>query len=156
MKKTQRPKISRLSAPCLVVTTLAMLILAPSASLPTALAASNVALNKSYTSSLAASASYPDTGGVELTDGLYGTSTYTNVRWQGRADVGSYYQTVDLAQNYSVNQMFINFLQNTGAGIYWPDTVSFAYSTNGTNYTSLGNATPQAPSGSFKKYQWTG
>ena len=151
MKKTKR-----LSTLSLALTVLTILSLMPSVGLPVASAASNVALNKTYTSSLAASASYPDTGGIELTDGLYGTSSYTNTRWQGRADVGSYYQTVDLGQNYSVTQIFTNFLQDTVAGIYWPDTVSFAYSTNGTSFTSLGNATPQTPSGSFKKYQWTG
>src|SRR5262245_13429365 len=147
-------KINRLSISCL--TSLALLILTSTASVPPALAATNVALNKTYTSSLAASASYPDTGGTELTNGVYGTSSYTNPQWQGRADVGSYYQTVDLGQNYSVNQMFINFLQDTPSGIFWPDMVSFAYSTNGTSFTSLGNATPQTPNGSFKKYQWTG
>jgi hypothetical protein len=116
----------------------------------------NLALGKSYTSSVAANASYPDTGGIELTNGVYGPSTYTDAKWQGRSDIGSYFQTVDLGQSCSVNQIFTNFLQDTAVAIIWPDTVSFAYSTDGTNFTSLGNATPQTPNGSFKKYQWSG
>jgi len=117
---------------------------------------SNLALGKTYSSSVAANASYPDTGGAELTNGVYGPSTYTDAKWQGRADIGSYFQTVDLGQSCSVNQIFTNFLQDTAVAIVWPDTVSFAYSTDGANFTSLGNATPQTPNGSFRKYQWSG
>ncbi len=117
---------------------------------------SNVAINKPYTSSVAASSSYPDTGGTELTNGLYdATATYTNAAWQGRLVSSSYYQTIDLGANYNVNKIFTNFLSGC-CGISWPTTVAFSYSANGSSFTSLGNAVPQAANGKLKKYQWAG
>jgi len=107
----------------------------------------NMALNKSYTSSVAASGSYPDTGGTELTNGVYG-GNFADPAWQGRT--GNYFQTVDLGQNCLVGVYLINFLQDTGAGIFYPDRVVFSFSTNGTNFTALPDAIRQGSSGQYK------
>src|SRR5690606_30853421 len=49
-----------------------------------------------------------------------------------------------------------NFYEHTPNGIYWPTTVSFAYSTDGESFTSLGSATPSSAYGysnRYKKYE---
>jgi hypothetical protein len=115
----------------------------------------NLALGKPYTSSAPASGTYPDTGGVELTNGAYASQIYTDAAWQGRIINGGYSQTIDLGAIYSVTRIFTNFLQDTG-GITWPASVSFEYSSDGINFAGLGDAVPQAPNGKLKKYQWTG
>jgi len=116
----------------------------------------NLALGKPYTSSAPASGTYPDTGGIELTNGVYDTAPlYTNAPWQGRIINGGYSQTIDLGNIYSVTRIFTNFLQDVG-GITWPASVSFEYSSDGINFASLGNAVPQTANGKVKKYQWTG
>lgn len=118
-------------------------------------AAVNLALGKPYVSSLNASNSYPDTSGTELTDGIYANGSYTKAAWQGRENVGSYTQTIDLQQSATITEVWTNFLEQPGVGIYWPQTVSFAYSTDGTSFTSLGNATPATAVGTSKKYELT-
>jgi len=69
-KKIRESKRSALSAVVLLLLVLGGVNLAP-LGVSTALASTNVALGKTYTSSAPASASYPDTNGVELTDGDY-------------------------------------------------------------------------------------
>jgi len=108
----------------------------------------DMALNKSYTSSVAASSTYPDTGGVELTDGVYAAPIYTDPAWQGRTS--NYYQTVDLGQNCLVGVFQINFYQDTTAGIYYPSKVTFSFSTDGTNFTDIPDAVRDPSSGLFK------
>src|ERR1051325_3352406 len=85
----------------------------------------DMALNKPYTSSVAASSTYPDTGGVELTNGTYAAPIYTDPQWQGRTS--NYYQTVDLGQNCLVGVFQINFYQDTTAAIYYPSKVTFSF-----------------------------
>lgn len=116
-------------------------------------AGANLAIGKSYVSSLAASPSYPDTGSAELTNGVYAGAGYTNAAWQGRENVGSYTQTIDLTTAQSIGSMNTNFLQQTGPGIYWPDSVAFSYSLDNITYTGLGTAVPQTAVGTSKKYE---
>ncbi len=117
---------------------------------------SNVALGKSYVSSIKPDSSYTDTNGMELTDGKYGPSgDPSNAAWQGRM-AKSYTQTIDLGSNQSVNRISANFLKDPDWGINWPGAVVFSYSTNNRSFTSLGNAVPRSSRGDFKKYQWTG
>lgn len=57
---------------------------------PVAQSGTNVGLGRTYTGSAAPSASYPDTGGTELTDGTLGHPTsYTDASWQGHQNLGA-------------------------------------------------------------------
>lgn len=113
----------------------------------------NAAVGKSYTSSMAASSSYPDTNGTELTNGQYASEGYTDSQWQGRVDVGSYYQTVDLQATHYVTEISSRFLKDTLCGIYWPESVTYSFSNDGINFTNLGTAVVQAVSSSISKYK---
>jgi hypothetical protein len=130
-----------------------LLLIATLAALPLhASATTNLAQAKPYTSSVAASSSYPDTGGLELTDGIAASGTYTDTEWQGRNSVGTYYQTVDLGQVSQVTQFTCRFLKNTGAAINWPTTVNYAVSTDNVHFTSAGNGSPQTITSSIDAY----
>lgn len=92
---------------------------------------------KSYTATLAADSSYPDTGGTELTNGTLGTAVYTDAAWQGRNTGSPYSFTVDLGASHTVKQVSIDFLQYQSVAIYLPSSIAVSTSTNGTSFTSL-------------------
>lgn len=115
----------------------------------------NIALGRPYTASKAASSSYPDTRGVELTNGVFAASAdYSLPAWQGRTGT-SYYHTVDLGAAKAVTRILTNFMSNTSVGISYPVSVACSYSKDNRTFTSLGNATGQAASGNRKKWQWS-
>jgi chitodextrinase len=93
--------------------------------------------SKSYTATLAADASYPDTSGTELTNGTTGTAVYTDSAWQGRNTGSPYSFTVDLGATHTVKQVSIDFLQYQSVAIYLPSQIAVSTSTNGTTFTSL-------------------
>ncbi len=71
-----------------------------------------------------------------LTDGLYGGTTYVEswVGWEGRdADF-----TLDMGEKKSVSSVTTDFLHQLGAWILLPRSVSYAYSTDGKNFTEMG------------------
>ena len=118
-------------------------------------ARTDVALGKSYTSSIAAHEGYPDRGGVALTDGKYAVGNFTASQWQGRWNAPDYNQTIDLGRTFPVSEIFTNFCRQEDAGIFWPTEVVFSYSIDGTNFTSLGASVPQPAHGlndQSKKY----
>lgn len=112
----------------------------------------NMAVGKPYTSSMAASSSYPDTNGTELTNGQYASGGFTDSQWQGRVNVGSYYQTVDLQNTNYITEISCRFLQDSSSGIYWPDQVTYSFSVDGVSFTNLGTATAQTVTSSVDKY----
>jgi len=118
----------------------------------------NLALNKTYTGSMAADVNYPDTGGAELTDGSFGLPTYTASQWQGRYDASpfNYSFTVDLGSNDTVNRFDSQFLKYTTSGINAPTSVSYAYSTDNINFTPAGTVNdPGVPDTYFANYRLT-
>lgn len=71
-----------------------------------------------------------------LTDGLYGGTTYVEswVGWEGRdADF-----TLDMGEKKSISSVSTDFLHQLGAWILLPRSVSYAYSTDGQNFTDMG------------------
>jgi len=92
---------------------------------------------KSYTASVAADPSYPDTSGTELTNGTTGSAVYTDSAWQGRNTGSPYSFTVDLGATYTVKQVSIDFLQYQSVAIYLPSQIAVSTSTTGTTFTSL-------------------
>ena len=118
-------------------------------------AVSNIAQNKTYSSSVPASSSYPDTNFSELTDGAYGTADFHDAQWQGRQNVASYTQTIDFGDNSYITDVSCRFLQQTGCAIYFPTSVAFSCSDDGTNFVPMGTATKTNVSTEIAKYAYT-
>lgn len=55
------------------------------------IAAEVVSSNTTYTSSFAASGSYPDTDGIQLTDSIVGSYSYSDAKWVGYNANGNSY-----------------------------------------------------------------
>lgn len=113
----------------------------------------NLALNRTYTKAdtfpdeLFASqeASYPDTNGTELTNGVLGAASYSDAAWQGWLRQDKRRAVVDLGQTSTVQSVSIHFLQNNSAGIRFPEYISFEISSDNVNWLSLGTAQPTIP-----------
>lgn len=110
---------------------------------------------KTYTASLAADASYPDTSGTELTNGTAGTAVYTDAAWQGRNTGTPYSFTVDLGASHTVKQVGIDFLQYQSVAIYLPSSIAVSTSTNGTTFTSLVTLPKPALNTANQSYTYT-
>lgn len=109
-----------------------------------------ISYGKSYALITPASAAYPDSGS-KLTDGIYGTlpdggsSYYSSGAYVGFNQVdtdenGNFVIILDLGRVYGdISAVTIGFLNETGAGIYAPKSVTFALADdrNG-DYTELG------------------
>lgn len=118
-------------------------------------AVSNIALNKAYTSSVPASNSYQDSDSKELTDGAYGSATFTDAQWQGRKDVASYTQTIDFGDNCYITDVSCRFLEKQSYGIFHPASVSFSCSNDGATFIEMGTATKNTVSTGIAKYSLT-
>ncbi|HEY3401612.1 MAG TPA: putative Ig domain-containing protein [Geothrix sp.] len=120
------------------------------------MADTKVSASKTYKASAAASSSYPDTNGSELTDGQYALSaTYTDPAWQGRTSK-SYRHTINLGSPQSINRVNTDFMADASVGIAYPTSVKCAYSTDGVNFKNLGTAAALAEVSNRRQYQWTG
>jgi hypothetical protein len=98
----------------------------------------DLALGKPYTASMAADPNYPDTGGVELTDGIFGTIDYTDPAWQGRNTGSVYSFTIDLAAVQDIKEFRSRWLQYKSAGIFLPKSVTYSISNDGVTFTVVG------------------
>jgi RHS repeat-associated protein len=100
----------------------------------------NLALGKTYTQSVVPDASFPDTGGTELTDGLRGDSALYNDRsWEAHQNLASPLEvTVDLgtAQPIGVVRSYYHDFSNDA--VYRPASVEVLTSTDNVIFTSRG------------------
>ena len=88
------------------------------------------------TLNIAPSKGYAKFGAKALTDGLYGGTTFVEswVGWEGiNADF-----VVDLGEECDIHSVSIDCLHQLGAWILLPKGVKYSVSTDGTNYTPLG------------------
>lgn len=97
----------------------------------------------------AAEGAYPDHG--QLTDGHLGTLRFTDPAW-----VGYQYQyvrniTVDLQHPAAVRACSLDFLQDLGAGIVFPDEVRFLGSRDGVHWAPIGLAHHQSDDADFRQ-----
>lgn len=76
---------------------------------------------------------YKGAGDNSLTDGITGTLTYSDDRWQGflgqKMDV-----TVDMEKKTALHSLDIRFMQLTGPGVYMPVKVEVALSDDNKNF----------------------
>lgn len=109
----------------------------------------NLAAGKSYTTSTLHGdngGSYPDEGGVTMTDGILAPpdASYSNAAFIG-FNTGTDYAngyfsiTVDLGQSYEIGQ-FVAYVASAycGAGITAPTSVEYCVSDDGSSWTSAG------------------
>jgi len=107
----------------------------------------NLSKGRSYTVSPTPHTSYPDSGG-ELTDTVYPYTWASQVGWT--SPVTNPTIIVDLGQvQNSIGEVRGYCMRSDGSGVYTPQTLSVYGSTDGTNYTYYGDATPLSANNQF-------
>lgn len=84
---------------------------------------------------------YPAGGENSLIDGLYGTPTYLDGRWQGFTEPMD--MTITLAQEHKLQGIELRFMAEREQWVYMPKTVEVQISKDGTNYESIGILEPK-------------
>jgi hypothetical protein len=107
----------------------------------------DLAQGATYTVTVVADPTYPDTGGTELTNGVYATNNYADSQWQGRWNAPSYSITIDLASIKTFQNFSADFYKYVGGGVQPPTAVAFSYSEDNTTYTSGCSINTQMGSG---------
>lgn len=97
----------------------------------------NLALGRSYTSTLDPDPGYPDTGATELTDGVHGAVDFFDPPWQGRLVNGSYAITVDLGAPSPIGEISTNWLQVLPAAVGLPTSLTYETSVDGVAWTTV-------------------
>ena len=105
----------------------------------------NLALGRPYTATMPADPGYPDTGGVELTDGILGSTSFADPAWQGRATTKMYSFTIDLGSAQSIKEIRSNWLQDEGSGILLPQSTICSVSDDAVNFAVVGTVKKPAP-----------
>lgn len=105
----------------------------------------NIALHKLYTATMPADPSYPDTGGIELTDGILGSTSYADPAWQGRATTKTYSFTIDLGSEQVIKEVRSNWLQDEVSGILLPQSVTALVSDDNVNFMAVGTVKKPSP-----------
>ena len=102
------------------------------------------------------SARYPAQAAATLTNGTFGSLTYTDGQWQGflhDVDV-----TVDMNTDTVINRVAIRFMQLKGPGVFLPGSVSLSLSSDGTHFAPAGvvpnDISPADPSLLFKTFSF--
>ncbi len=111
----------------------------------------NLALGKPYTVEdpwldpqwVQTEKSHPDPNGTKLTDGVYGATALANFVGYLRDDYRNI--DVDLGDIQTVHTISAGFLQWVGAGIYFPEEVTFYLSSDGTHWARIGTARTKIP-----------
>lgn len=112
-----------------------------------------VSSGKGYTASVAADASYPDTGGTELTNGATASTSYADAAWQGRNTGSPYSFTIDLGATKTITQVGTSWLQTKSLYIFLPSSIQVSVSTTGASFTPL--VTMPAPNVSDADQRYT-
>ncbi len=103
-----------------------------------------VSTGVSYTASVEAGEKYPDTYGIELTDGTKapaGSADYKDVNYAGYLG-GAFTVTLDLGEVYTkIYEVRLGYLSTTNAGIAPPAGVEVKISEDGKKFTDAGSMT---------------
>jgi hypothetical protein len=105
----------------------------------------NISLDKPYTVTMPANSSYPDTGGVELTDGILDSTNYADPAWQGRATTKIYSFTIDLGTVQVIKEVRSDWLQDKPSGIFLPKQLTCLVSNDNVNFTMVGTVNRPSP-----------
>lgn len=102
---------------------------------------------------------YAAQGDATLTDGLRGTWTYADKRWQGFLGRGGVDVVVDMGEVTHVESIAADFMQICGPGVFMPCRVEIWGSVDGEHYEPLADiehevVVDELPS--FKSFGWEG
>ena len=102
---------------------------------------------------------YGAAGDATLTDGLRGTWTYADGRWQGFLGRGGVDVIIDLGEVTHIESISADFMQYCGPGVFMPCLVEIAISDDGEEYTKIADiehevVVEDVPS--FKSFGWSG
>ncbi|GMA62059.1 DUF4855 domain-containing protein [Alicyclobacillus fastidiosus] len=92
-------------------------------------------------------ASFADKG--QLTDGQFATLSYEDPQYTGFLRQGGRSITVNLGSVQEVDSVSLDFMQNLGAGIDFPERVTYYASDDGTTWHKLGSAVTTQGGGSY-------
>ena len=83
---------------------------------------------------------YAAAGDATLTDGLRGSWSYGDKRWQGFIEGGDHRfdVTLDLGKKTAIRSVATDFMQMCGPEIYYPEDYVVSVSADGVNYSELG------------------
>ena len=88
-------------------------------------------------------ASYPDTGNKELTDGIYGASSYSDPMYVGYAGGNRDMELIfDFGYNQTFDEIKLYYACLAGAGVVPPARVEVSYSTDKLNWTPWATGGP--------------
>jgi hexosaminidase len=102
---------------------------------------------------------YGAAGDATLTDGLRGTWTYADGRWQGFLGRGGVDITIDMGEVTHIESIAADFMQYCGPGVFMPCLVEIAISMDGEHYTKIADIEHEVKVEdvpSFKSFGWEG
>lgn len=102
------------------------------------------AIGKKIIYNLPYSSKYPAKGDSTLTNGYTGSVSYGDGQWQG-FDSKDMDVTVDMGSEMPLTSLSANFMQQTGPGVYIPDSVVVSVSSDGKNFKKVGVALSTVP-----------
>ncbi len=100
--------------------------------------ADNLALNKKYVINYQPEATYPDSGGKELTDGKVGQPSIYDSPWSGHLRNEFRIFIIDLEAIYSIDSIKLGALKDNGTGVTLPLWLCYSVSNDGKRWKSIG------------------
>lgn len=102
---------------------------------------------------------YAAAGDATLTDGLRGTWTYADSRWQGFLGRGGVDVIIDMGEVTHIESIAADFMQICGPGVFMPCLVEILISEDGQEYSKIADiehevVIDELPS--FKSFGWQG
>ena len=102
---------------------------------------------------------YAAAGDTALTDGLRGTWTYADMRWQGFLGRGGVDVVIDMEEVTHIESISADFMQICGPGVFMPCLVEIGISDDGEEWTVIAEIEHEVildELPSFKSFGWSG
>lgn len=102
---------------------------------------------------------YAAAGDATLTDGLRGTWTYADSRWQGFLGRGGVDVVIDMGEVTHIESIAADFMQICGPGVFMPCLVEILISEDGQEYSKIADIEHEViidELPSFKSFGWQG
>ena len=102
---------------------------------------------------------YAAAGDTALTDGLRGTWTYADMRWQGFLGRGGVDVVIDMGETTHIESISADFMQICGPGVFIPCLVEIGISDDGEEWEVIAEIEHEVildELPSFKSFGWTG
>ena len=102
---------------------------------------------------------YAAAGDTALTDGLRGTWTYADMRWQGFLGRGGVDVVIDMGETTHIESISADFMQICGPGVFMPCLVEIGISDDGEEWEVIAEIEHEVildELPSFKSFGWSG